>query len=75
VGATGNITNTTLGTITDSRFIPYSTTALAAGGTGDIAAFAVSAGGIIQVVAYPPGHANVTSGTTVTCGGCWISNN
>jgi len=75
VGTSGNITNTSLATITDTRFVPSMNTALASGATGDIAAFIITSSGIIQITAFPPGHANVTAGSSVSCGGSYIAAN
>lgn len=74
VSTTGNITNTNLATLSDTALRPaYAVVALSAGATGDIAAFTISSGGILQVTAFPPGHANVTSGTAFSCGGVWMA--
>lgn len=76
VSAGGNITNTSLATITDTRFTPASTSSLSSGATGDIAAFVtVSGSNLIQVTAFPPGHASITSGTAYSCGGTYIAAN
>jgi hypothetical protein len=53
VSAGGNITNTSLATISDTALRPnFGAVALAAGATGDIAAFVISSSGVVQVTAF-----------------------
>lgn len=75
VSSGGNITNTNLATITDTRFIPSMHSPAPAGATGDIAAFLVTSSGVIQVTAFPPGHASIAAGTAYSLGASWIAAN
>jgi hypothetical protein len=74
-GSSGNIGNTTMFTITDSRFKPLVGLTHPAQGsdTGPLAQWVVSSAGLVQLCALPPNY-SLTAGSTLSVAGMMRAN-
>lgn len=70
-GADGNITNSTVLTNMEAQYRPLVSSAMGTTGSGTLASFYISAGGVVTLSAVAP-NTSIAAGAAFTCSGCWL---